>query len=202
MGIADTWTATATSVCIDDVDWTAGVPGPGDDAIFPGTIALAAIYDTASTTIGQLALTEAPGAPALTLVQNGGNDTLLEVACFAARTRLATPRGAVAVERLRPGDLVCLANGGAVVMAHPDFARGVWDRHGCAPLVLGGPILDLVQRRLFAQAIALGYRLSAEPPPGEFVDPASIAEDTRLWLSPEPLSHRSASSPPKAAGSR
>jgi collagen type I alpha len=35
------------------------------------------------------------------------------VACFAAGTRIATPNGGVAVESLRPGDLVLLARGGA-----------------------------------------------------------------------------------------
>ncbi len=52
--------------------------------------------------------------------------------------------------------------GGPVVMAHPDFARGVWQVAGCAPLVLSGAVRDTVHRRLLAQAQALGHAMTAD----------------------------------------
>jgi len=68
---------------------------------------------------------------------------------------------------LDTGNRSAFANGGPVVAAHPDFARAVWERLGCAPLVLGGPMLELVRRRLLVQALALGYRPGeALPEPG------------------------------------
>jgi hypothetical protein len=47
-----------------------------------------------------------------TYVFDGGSGTDISVACFAAGTLIAVPGGEVAVERLRPGDLV-LTQGGA-----------------------------------------------------------------------------------------
>ena len=43
-------------------------------------------------------------------------------------------------------------------MAQPDFARAVWARAACAPMVTAGPARDLVYRRLLAQAFALGWQ--------------------------------------------
>ena len=40
------WTATASGEWTDPANWSGGVPGPGDDAIFAGTIALTVTYDT------------------------------------------------------------------------------------------------------------------------------------------------------------
>jgi autotransporter passenger strand-loop-strand repeat protein len=59
---------------------------------------------------------------------------------------------------LDTGNRSAFANGGAVVAAVPAFARAVWDRAGCAPLVTAGPARDLVYRRLLAQAQAIGWR--------------------------------------------
>ncbi len=66
--------------------------------------------------------------------------------------------GMPAESYLDTGNRAAFANGGSVVMAHPDFARAVWQREGCAPLVTEGPIRDLVYRRLIAQALSLGWR--------------------------------------------
>jgi hypothetical protein len=60
---------------------------------------------------------------------------------------------------LDTGNRAAFANGGAVAMARPDFARAVWQRGGCAPLVTEGAVRDLVYRRLLAQAFALGWHL-------------------------------------------
>jgi hypothetical protein len=85
--------------------------------------------------------------------------------------RVLLAEGLPAESYLDTGNRSAFANGGAAgdgegaapVMAHSDFARAVWERRGCAPLVLGGPMLALVQRRLLVQAMALGYRLGEEP---------------------------------------
>ena len=58
---------------------------------------------------------------------------------------------------LDSGNRSAFANGGAVAMAHPDFARAAWTRASCAPLVTDGPVRDRVYRRLIAQALALGW---------------------------------------------
>ncbi len=43
--------------------------------------------------------------------------------------------------------------GAAAVTLHPDFAVRRWEAHGCAPLVLAGPILAAVRRRFAACAM-------------------------------------------------
>jgi hypothetical protein len=63
--------------------------------------------------------------------------------------------GLPAESYLDTGNRAAFANGGTTVMAHADFARGVWARASCAPLVLNGPVRDRVFRRLIAQAVAL-----------------------------------------------
>ncbi len=62
---------------------------------------------------------------------------------------------------LDTGNRAAFANGGTMVQAHPDFARDAWDADSCAPLVLAGPVRDLVYCRLLAQAFALGWRAEA-----------------------------------------
>jgi autotransporter passenger strand-loop-strand repeat protein len=59
---------------------------------------------------------------------------------------------------LDTGNRAAFANGGDVVQQHPAFARAIWDRAGCAPLVTEGPVRGAVYRRLLAQAFALGWR--------------------------------------------
>jgi phospholipase/lecithinase/hemolysin len=61
------------------------------------------------------------------------------------------------VELPDTGNRSAFANGGSVVTAHPDFARAVWHREGCAPLVTEGALRDAIYRRLLAQAFALGW---------------------------------------------
>jgi hypothetical protein len=57
---------------------------------------------------------------------------------------------------LDTGNRSAFANGGTGIMAQPNFARAIWTREGCAPLVTAGPARDQVYRRLLAQAFALG----------------------------------------------
>jgi len=79
----------------------------------------------------------------------------IEIACFAAGTRLATPDGAIPVERLRPGDLVRTA-GGALrpvrwighrtidLTRHPDPRRAQPIRILADAFADGAPSRDLV----------------------------------------------------------
>jgi hypothetical protein len=71
--------------------------------------------------------------------------------------------GLPAESYLDTGNRAAFANGGKVVMAHPDFALRVWEAEGCAPLVYAGPLLAAVQRRLLAQAEARGHVLTDDP---------------------------------------
>ena len=55
---------------------------------------------------------------------------------------------------LETGSRASFDNGGPVVRLHPDFNGRAWDGLGCAPLVLSGPTLDGVRRRVNARAVA------------------------------------------------
>ena len=71
--------------------------------------------------------------------------------------------GAPAESFLDTGNRAAFENGGATVMAHPDFARAVRDRNACAELVWQGPALAVVRARLAARAWLLGWALTDEP---------------------------------------
>jgi subtilisin family serine protease len=62
-------------------------------------------------------------------------------------------------EGAAPGD----GEGAAPTVLHPDFARLVWRRSGCAELVLKGRRVARVKRRLLARAAALGHATTREP---------------------------------------
>jgi len=52
-------------------------------------------------------------------------------------------------ESLLPGgDRSSFSNGGGAVRLHADFHSRAWEAHGCAPLVVAGPQVDAVRRRL------------------------------------------------------
>ncbi|MBN8906484.1 MAG: Hint domain-containing protein, partial [Rhodospirillales bacterium] len=56
-------------------------------------------------------------------------------------------------ESLVPGsDRSRFANGGGRLRLHPDFDALAWEADGCAPLVVTGPTLEAVRRRLDQQA--------------------------------------------------
>jgi collagen type I/II/III/V/XI/XXIV/XXVII alpha len=64
---------------------------------------------------------------------------------------------------LDTGNRTAFANAGPVIEAHPDFARGVWTRDACAPLVTDGVALRAARARLLARLLPLGYRITADP---------------------------------------
>ncbi len=53
---------------------------------------------------------------------------------------------------LDTGNRAAFANAGAVVAAHPDFARLTWEGQGCAPLMIVGPVVEAARARLAARA--------------------------------------------------
>jgi collagen type I alpha len=61
---------------------------------------------------------------------------------------------------LDTGDRASFASGGGPITLHPDFASRVWEAEGCAPLVVSGPELAAVRRRL-AERAATGRRRQA-----------------------------------------
>jgi hypothetical protein len=71
--------------------------------------------------------------------------------------------GAPAESFLDTGNRAAFENGGTTVMAHPEFARAVWQRDACAPLVWQGPALAAVRARLTARAWQLGWALTHAP---------------------------------------
>ena len=95
--------------------------------------------------------------------------------------------GLPAESYLNTGNRSAFANGGMAVEAHPDFARSVWERRGCAPLVTDGPTFKVIYRRLLAQAIALGWTM-------EHLDHATV-----LWKAPDAANRRSIASHPPSA---
>ena len=63
---------------------------------------------------------------------------------------------------LDTGNRAAFANHDGAVMAHADFARGVWQVAGCAPLCLEGPELDAIREQVLVRAAALGHVRSTE----------------------------------------
>jgi hypothetical protein len=57
------------------------------------------------------------------------------------------------------------ANGGIVVKAVPDFARDMWAKNACAPLVLDGPHLVAARWQTLREAERLGWRLEDDAAP-------------------------------------
>jgi collagen type I alpha len=62
---------------------------------------------------------------------------------------------------LDTGNRAAFSNGGPAVQLHPDFSTRMWDADSCAPLVLAGPRLVAVKRRLLARAKRLGHTPTA-----------------------------------------
>ena len=58
------------------------------------------------------------------------------------------------------GDRAHFADTGRIVMLHPDFSARIWDSRGCAPLVVTGPILNSVRRRIMSAAAVLKAELA------------------------------------------
>ncbi len=71
--------------------------------------------------------------------------------------------GLPAESYLDTGNRAAFANGGGAVMAHPDFARRIWEERGCARLVVSGKRVERVRRRLLKRAAALGHTSTEAP---------------------------------------
>jgi autotransporter-associated beta strand protein len=63
---------------------------------------------------------------------------------------------------LDTGNRTAFAASGAVVEAHPDFARRIWDRRGCAPLVMAGETLAAVRRTLIDRLPGCGFTVTED----------------------------------------
>ena len=87
----------------------------------------------------------------------------VENAAGAATHSVVLAEGLAVESYLDTGNRGAFANGGGVVAAHPDFALGIWQRDGIAPLVLEGTALRAVRHRLALRALALGHRLMNDP---------------------------------------
>jgi len=136
---------------------------PGDtldlpDVSFAGVSGLqpgAGTTEALVTSTGTLDFQFAAGTPPL-LAQSdaSGGTQIVAVACFVRGTRIATARGAVAVEDLAPGTSVCAQNGRLAPVAwigrrvvdcrrHPD-PRAVWPvRVAAGAFGFGRPARDL-----------------------------------------------------------
>ncbi len=77
---------------------------------------------------------------------------------------------------LDTGNRAAFANGGAIADLHPDFAWREWDARACAPLVLDGPRLLRVRRRLLANAAKLGHRRTRDAGLHVLADGRAIAD--------------------------
>ncbi|MGH3185611.1 MAG: Hint domain-containing protein, partial [Streptosporangiaceae bacterium] len=62
--------------------------------------------------------------------------------------------GLPAESYLETGGRAAFANGGAPVMLHPEFGLRRWEAEGCAPLVVTGPVVEAVRRRVSLQPSA------------------------------------------------
>ena len=65
---------------------------------------------------------------------------------------------------------------------HPDLCADLsaraWDERACAPLLLGGPLVDSAHRRLAERAILLGHGLTGDPGLRVVIDGQAVAMET------------------------
>jgi hypothetical protein len=73
--------------------------------------------------------------------------------------------GLPAESYLDTGNRAAFANGGAAVLAHPDFALRVWETAACAKLMADGPAVVSVRKRLRRRAMRLGWTATDAPAP-------------------------------------
>ena len=68
-----------------------------------------------------------------------------------ARHDVLLAEGLAAESYLDTGDRAAFTNGGGVRPSHPASAVLMWEASGCAPIVVGGPVLTAARRRLAAR---------------------------------------------------
>jgi Fe2+ transport system protein FeoA len=90
---------------------------------------------------------------------------------------------------LDTGNRNAFANAGAAVALHPDFARRGWSARACAELVLDGPHLAAVRRRLLQRALAVGFGITDDAElrllaGGRLRPPLSIEADRHRFAIP------------------
>jgi hypothetical protein len=66
-------------------------------------------------------------------------------------------------DEVKPTDRSVIAIGYGPLASRAAFARAVWAKGGCAPLVLAGEALARARRHFLRRAAALGYRRSRDP---------------------------------------
>jgi len=86
--------------------------------------------------------------------------------------------GLPAESYLDTGNRSAFANGGVLVMKHPEFALSVWAKDACAPLTVSGPAVVAVRERLLARAQQLGWGTTELPEPHLLVGEQRIEPDT------------------------
>jgi hypothetical protein len=64
---------------------------------------------------------------------------------------------------LDTGNRGAFANGGGAVLLHPDFALRIWETESCAPLVVGGAVLEAARSWVLERAGMLGHCMTGEP---------------------------------------
>ncbi len=73
--------------------------------------------------------------------------------------------GLPAESYLDTGNRAAFANGGGAVQLHADFARTIWAREACAPLVVSGVELEAARSFLRWRAGALGHAITDDADP-------------------------------------
>ena len=157
-----------------------GSPFGAGGAAAPGTT-----LDVQGASGAQASLPVLNPASGLTfsVAPDGSGGSLVYVACFAAGTRIATPRGDAPVETLRPGRRVQLARGGSApvkwvgcttidLSRHPDPARAAPIRIRADAFGPGRPCRDLLVSPEHCLLVD-----GALVPAGRLTNGASIARD-------------------------
>ena len=76
---------------------------------------------------------------------------------------IVSAEGLAAESHLDTGNRAAFANAPHTIMLHPDFSRTIWEREGCAKLLLKGTALTRLRTRLLARAERLGHSLTDDP---------------------------------------
>lgn len=78
------------------------------------------------------------------------------------RHAVVLAEGLPAESYLDTGNRAAFEDAGSSMVLHPAFARAAWEESGCAPLMTGGEVIELVRAALAFQAGVLGHHLVAD----------------------------------------